>query len=131
MFKNRILTLALLAFILAFAELSYAQSTVTFQVNLKPQLEDSVFIPGRDVVKLTGNTYPLSGRGISLKDNAPKDSIYTVEVKFPGSADGKKVSYNYELNANERVIKESMPRLIQLRQGEFTLDALYFDTFAW
>lgn len=108
-----------------------AQSTITFQVNLKPQLKDSVFIPGRDAVTLTGNIYPITNGEITLKDEAPRDSIYTVEVKFPGSYTGKKLEYNFVLETEQQTIKESMPRQLGIRSGTFTLDALYFDSFAW
>lgn len=117
--------------ILLLSQNSYAQSKITFQVNLKPQLEDSVFIPGRDQVKLKGNQYPLTGKGITLHDSAPKDSVYTVEVSFPGHASGKEISYNFILETEPRTITESMPRELLVRNGEHTLDALYFDSFAW
>jgi len=131
MFKNTFLTFAIILITIGYSDFAYAQSSITFQVNLKPQLEDSVFVPGRDVAKITGNTYPLTGRGVILEDTSPKDSIYTVEVKFPGSATGKEISYNFVLNVDEKVINESMPRSIRLRKGDFKLDALYFDSFAW
>lgn len=131
MFKKTLLTFAILLITIGYSEYAYAQSSITFQVNLKPQLEDSVFVPGRDIAKITGNTYPLTGKGVILKDTSPKDSIYTIEVKFPGSATGKEISYNFVLNVGDKVINESMPRSIRLRQGDFTLDALYFDSFAW
>lgn len=117
--------------ILLLSQNSYAQTKITFQVNLKPQLEDSVFIPGRDLVKLKGNQYPLTGKGITLRDSAPKDSVYTVEVSFPGHASGKKISYNFILETEPKTINESMPRQLLIRNGEHTLDALYFDSFAW
>lgn len=129
--KNRKILLISFIFATAFAGQSTAQATLTFQVNLKPQLEDSVFIPGRDLIKLTGNMYPLSGQGLTLNDSAPKDSIYTTEVKLPKSSVGKKLTYNFVLNVDEKTIKESMPRSIKIRSGDFTLDALYFDSFAW
>lgn len=119
------------AFLFFFSHQGQAQAQITFQLNLKPQLEDSVFIPGRDVVKLKGNTYPLTGSGITLVDASPKDSVYSVEVRFPGSANGNRISYNFVLETEPKTLKESMPRQLRLSRGKRELDALYFDSFAW
>lgn len=122
--------LTFVVFLLA-SQAGQAQSTVTFQLNMEPQLKDSVFVPGRDVVKLKGDLYPLTGKGVTLSDTAPKDSIYSVEIRFPGSANGKTISYNFVLETGPKTLNESMPRQLRLRRGSHTLDALYFDSFAW
>lgn len=109
-----------------------AQATVTFQVNLKPQLEDSVFLPGRDRAEITGNLFPLShGRTMLLEDTEPVDSVYSLEVRFPRSATGKKLTFYYMLTIDSETNKESMPRSLEIRKGAYKLDALYFGSYAW
>jgi hypothetical protein len=120
-----------IAFFLSFSS-AYAQSSVTFQVNLKPQMEDSVFVPGRgDVAKISGDIYPLKNGGVILKDESPKDSVYVAEVKFSRAYLGKKLNYNFLIETETQTIKESMPRALGIRSGDLTLDAFYFDSFAW
>ena len=131
MMNKKNLSLALLCILFAIPSLTAsAQSTITFKVNLKPLMEDSVFVPGRDVAKITGNIMPLT-RGITLKDESPQDSIYTAEVNFSRSYSGKKLSYNFVLETEPKTIRESRPRTLAIRSGKYDLDALYFDAFAW
>ena len=110
-----------------------AQTTVTFNLNLKPMLEDSVVVPGRgDVVQVTGNLYPLDGRvPVRMRDREPIDSVYTAEVKFPRSVQGRTLQYSYVLDTEEETIKESMYRQLRLRGGDIETDPLYFDSHAW
>lgn len=106
-----------------------AQSEVTFKVNLKPQLEDSVFIPGRDQIYLQGNVYPLSSG--QKTDHAPADSVYEVSVRFPSRVVGQQLSYNFFIDTPQNTKEEQMPRNLQIRSRDQELDALYFDSFAW
>ncbi|SMO82069.1 hypothetical protein [Gracilimonas mengyeensis] len=109
-----------------------AQSNITFNVNLKPQLEDSVFIPGQDKIEIYGNLYPLGmNKTLQLVDKAPIDSIYTVEIRFSRNYNGKNLRYNYVLRTDEGELRESNPRSINLQKGETELDAIYFNSFAW
>lgn len=112
---------------------SYAQATVTFNLNLKPQLEDSTFIPVTDVIELVGDLSPLGrNRVLRLRDLAPKDSIYTVEVEFPRRFNQRTLTYNFVLRTEIRgVFRESLPRTLLLRTGTVELDPFYFDAFAW
>jgi len=108
------------------------QASVTFHLNLKPQLEDSIFIPGRDYVEISGSEYPFSKRGNRLTDqSSPADSIYSITLTFTRADLNKTFSYNYVLNINGQPRKESMPRQIDILPGEHELDAFYFDAFAW
>lgn len=108
-----------------------AQAKITFNINLKPQLEDSVFVPGRDQVYLVGSTYPLRMiRPLAMKDDAPIDSTYTVEVKFNRDQMSKMVEYNFILRINSNQLKEDRTRSLNIR-GDERLDALYFNSFAW
>jgi hypothetical protein len=108
-----------------------AQSTVIFNVNLQPNLEDSAFVPGRDIIQVTGNIYPLSSRPVQLTDTAPTDSIYTGEVRFASSYVGDQLEYNFEIVKPEETETERMPRKLNLRATEMELPPLYFDAFAW
>lgn len=108
-----------------------AQSTVTFNLNLKPQLEDSVFIPNRDKVFLVGSTFPLRlNRPLVMRDEDPIDSVYTVEVMFNRDQLNTLAEYNFMLSINSNQLKEDIPRRLEIR-GKEILDALYFNSFAW
>ena len=109
-----------------------AQNTVTFKVNLQPQLKDSIFVPGRDVALLTGNVFPLTPTNrVKLTEGSEVDSIYTVEVSFPFSAVDKELEYNFILKTPDEEMKEMNPRFVRIRKGDRELDALYFNAFAW
>lgn len=109
-----------------------AQNEVTFKVNLKPQLKDSVFIPGRDQIYLQGNVFPLTpSKKIYLKDLAPVDSVFETSVNFPSTATGKRLQYNYTITTPDEEKTEEMSRYLKLGSGDRELDALYFNSFAW
>ncbi|MDZ7715679.1 MAG: hypothetical protein U5J95_05640 [Balneolaceae bacterium] len=109
-----------------------AQNTVTFKVNLTPQLEDSIFVPGRDIALLQGNLYPLTPtHRFQLTEGSEIDSIYTVDVNFPLTAINKELKYTFILKTPEKEITEMNPRFLRIKKGDRELDALYFDTFAW
>ncbi|WP_138430332.1 hypothetical protein [Fodinibius saliphilus] len=121
-----------MVFLLAMNTNGHAQTEVTFKVNLKPQLEDSIYIPGRDRVYLKGNTFPLSKtKNVYLKDVAPIDSIYEATVDFPSRSNGEVVKYNYYIYTPDNLMQEQRPRSIRLRGKEIELDAIYFNAFAW
>jgi hypothetical protein len=109
-----------------------AQSTITFNLNLKPQIEDSIFVPGQDKVKLIGNQFPLSSyRTKELTDSAPIDSIYSVEISFSRTLVNKSLQYNFIMLTENGETKEQRPRVITIRNEDAVLDAIYFNAFAW
>ncbi|MFV1884475.1 MAG: hypothetical protein ACMZ7B_08310 [Balneola sp.] len=109
-----------------------ARQQVTFNVNLKPQLEDSIFVPGRDQLQLVGNLQPINtARPYFLTDTEPIDSVYSVTITFPGRFRNQTLIYNFEMTVNYIKQKESLERRLLLRTGEVELDALYFNAFAW
>lgn len=113
-------------------ESAAAQSSVTFKVNLKPQLEDSVFIPDRDRIYVKGDIFPLTGsRKIYLKDEAPADSVYETTVNFSASATGRELNYTFFIALPDEVLEEQMARRVKIEAEEKELDALYFNSFAW
>ncbi|MEQ8525859.1 hypothetical protein [Gracilimonas sp.] len=109
----------------------YAQHKVTFQINLKPMLEDSTFIPGQDYVQVTGSFSPISTRPVRLYDTNPVDSIYTAEVRFSSRYSNQELQYNFEIVSPDSKKKERLPRKVSLRSREIELQPLYFDAFAW
>ena len=127
----RITTLFL--FLIPFAAGVHAQTTeLTFSVNLKPQLQDSTFVPGRDQLVLVGNLPPINGLNpYFLVDEIPVDSIYSVTVRFPSRLRNQELTYNFEMTTNGRKQTELMPRAVKLLGREIELDALYFNAFAW
>ena len=109
-----------------------AQPRVTFNLNLQPQLKDSTFIPGRDRVEITGNSFHFMYPNNRLTDNSiPKDSIYTITLRFTNRDIGETYEYNYVLYIDGEPQGESMPRQIRIRNANQVLDPLYFDAFAW
>jgi hypothetical protein len=105
-------------------------STVTFNVILKGQLEDSSFVPGRDYVRVTGNIPPLN-RPLILKDTAPIDSIFSGEITFSSRFNNQQLRYNYELVIDRRVTAEDTPRTLPLNGQDVILPPLHFNAFAW
>jgi len=109
-----------------------AQSSITFNVNLKPQLEDSTFLPGIDQIKIIGDLYPLNTPNpYYLIDEEPVDSIYSITVRFSSRFRNDMLTYNFEMMANYIRLTEVMPRSIQLQGRDVELDPLYFNAFAW
>lgn len=112
-------------------QLVKAQSTtITFNVNLKGHLEDSVFIPNRDFVQVKGNFPPLN-IPLRLEDTAPVDSIFTGEVTFSQRYNGQRLIYNYVLVIDYNAKTENTPRSILLDGEDQELPPLYFNAYAW
>lgn len=110
----------------------WARQSVTFNVNMKPQLEDSSFVPGRDQLRLVGNVSPINtARPYFLTDTAPKDSIFSVTINFSSQYRNKSIVYNFEMTANYRTYKENLKRNLLIQFDEVSLDPLYFNAFAW
>lgn len=109
-----------------------AQSSVTFNVNLKPQLEDSSFVPGRDMLEIIGDIRPLSMlRTFRLTDTEPVDSVYSVTLNFSTRFNRQMLTYNFIMTANSIKLTEVLERNLTLQNREVSLDALYFNAFAW
>ncbi len=109
-----------------------ARQSVTFNVNMKPQLEDSTFVPGRDQLQIVGNVPPINSlRPYYLIDTEPIDSVYSVTINFSSRFRNQTISYNFEMTANYRKYTEVMERNVRLLHNEVSLDALYFNAFAW
>lgn len=110
----------------------YAQaSTITFNVNLQPELKDSIFIPSRDRILVTGNQHPFSRDNNRLTDTTPIDSVYSITLRFMRGDLNKTFNFNYVMYIDGKPRRESMVRQIEIQPGRHNLDALYFDGFAW
>lgn len=107
-----------------------AQATVTFNVDMKGLLADSLFVPGEDQLKLTGDIFPLGrGRDMLLKDTAPEDSIYSVEVSFFSRDAGDMLIYNYLIIRPESTEREIQPRQLLIPSGNTELTPIPFNAF--
>lgn len=110
----------------------FAQATVTFNVNLQPQLKDSIFIPGRDWIEISGSQYPFTKSNNRLSDTStPKDSVYSITLDFLRSDMNQTFNYNFVMYLDGKAQREGMRRQIRVRPGKQNLDALYFDAYAW
>jgi hypothetical protein len=93
---------------------------------------DSVFIPGRDQLKIVGDLNPINRlTPYYLVDEEPIDSIYTITIRFSSRFRNQILTYNYEMISNGIKYTEVLPRSLQLQGREVELDALYFNAFAW
>ncbi|MGF1670230.1 MAG: hypothetical protein ACFCU6_07265 [Balneolaceae bacterium] len=120
------------SFLFLVQTVAFSQSTVVFNLNLEPELRDSVFVPGRDYVEITGNDYPFTKRNNRLADlSTPRDSIYSITLEFTRSDLNKTFNYNFVVFINGQPRSESMPRQITIQPGKYELDPFYFDAFAW
>ena len=109
-----------------------AQTTVVFRVDLRPQLKDSLFVPGRgDRVELAADYYPLGrDRNRPMADTEPADSIYTAEVTFRRRLDGQTLTYNFVLKTANGTLTEQKKRLVPLNGGKIILDPIRFNAYA-
>lgn len=120
----------LLIFLLIFIPTVFvnAQTTVVFNVDLRTVMNDSTFVPGEDDIHVKGNLYPLSpSMPVKMQDQAPIDSIYTVELRFPSQHDGKELNFNFEIAKKRRVIKEQVTRTLFLNGEKIELQTLGFN----
>ncbi|MBO6584936.1 MAG: hypothetical protein JJ953_02400 [Gracilimonas sp.] len=109
-----------------------AQTTVTFNLDMKRALQDSLFIPSTDKVILVGDVRPLNEiNEIYLRDEEPIDSIFTAEVTFKRYLDGDQISYNFVLDTQSKKYKEPRPRSLRLSGNDMILPPIQFGATAW
>lgn len=107
-----------------------AQTTVTFNVDLRPMMRDSTFIPGQHYLQVNGNLYPFGqNRPVRLNDETPKDSIFTAEVRFSRRYNNEQLTYNYEIVKPEEILKERGGRSLILSGQDVTLPPVGFNSF--
>ncbi|MEQ8524166.1 hypothetical protein [Gracilimonas sp.] len=109
-----------------------AQTTVTFNLDMRRALQDSLFIPSTDKVVLVGDVRPLNEiNKIYLRDEEPIDSIFTAEVTFRRYLDGDLVTYNFVLDTQSKKFEEPRSRSLRLSGNEIILPPLQFGATAW
>lgn len=109
-----------------------AQTTVTFNLDMKRALQDSLFIPSTDKVILVGDVRPLNEiNEIYLRDEEPIDSIFTAEVTFKRYLDGDQISYNFVLDTQSKKYEEPRPRSLRLSGNDMILPPIQFGATAW
>jgi len=109
-----------------------AQTKVSFNLDMKQPLKDSLFIPIKNKVKLVGNIPPLNGsRIVYLYDTEPIDSVYTVEIDFPRRYEGQILDYNFVVQLQNENRTENGARTLKLFGKEIILPAMQFGAFAW
>ena len=108
-----------------------AQINVTFNLDLRMQIEDGSFIPGRDRAELMGDIYPLTrSRNYLLRDLSPFDSVYTVEITFGRRFMNQDLNYNYIIKKfNGSEIRESELRQIRFVTSNQIIAPQLFDGY--
>ncbi len=118
-------------FLIAPAVSAIAQTKVTFNINLKPMLLDSTFIPGQEFLEVKGDLRPFTRTtSFQMTDEAPIDSVYSVTIEFPRRYNGQILTYNYVIKSlvhKER--NEFLPRTLELKGQEIIDPPYYFDSF--
>jgi hypothetical protein len=108
-----------------------AQVTVTFNLDLRMQIEDGSFVPGRDRAEVMGDIYPLTrSRNYQLRDLSPFDSVYTVEITFARRFMNNDLNYNYIIKKfNGGEIRESELRQIRFVTSNQIIAPQLFDGY--
>ncbi|REL24801.1 hypothetical protein DYD21_16705 [Rhodohalobacter sp. SW132] len=110
----------------------YAQSEITFQVDITHLLDGSEFDENRDRVELIGNRSPLSAiQPQQMKPDENNPNLFKVSVTFPGSLSGNTLEYQFRVMLNNRYRNEDIPRSTRIPSGNQTLDSIYFNSYAW
>jgi Secretion system C-terminal sorting domain len=105
---RRLTQLSFFIFVLVLSGYTFAQKSVTFQVDMGVQWQINAFNPATDSVVMRGDFQVLAGdtthyngnqnwAGYKFKLNpsVANDSIYTITIPFPDSAAGKTIQYKF------------------------------------
>ena len=111
---------------------TYAQSDVTFQVDITDLLGNDEFNPDEDKVELIGNKHPLSAlRPLEMKQDEDEPTLFKLTVSFPMSMENSQLGYQFRALIDNRYRNEDIPRSLRITADDTTLDALYFNSYAW
>ena len=124
----------LLAFVFSFTALSHAQTSVTFNIDMKYALENGLFNDFTNDLFLKGNISPLSTSSagyLEMTDTAPVDSIYSVVVEFPAIYDGDLLEYNFVIKRLLSTENEERKRELTLSGEAEDLPAIKFNSYDW
>lgn len=130
---TRYLSLPFLIFLFAGSSISAAvsaQTRLTFRIDMRPQMKDRTFLPGRHAVEVAGNRLPFSKtHTVALRDRPPVDSIYVATVHFPSLSNGKVLQYRFLIRADNTAVAERRYRIQRLRQQKAVLPIVRFNSF--
>lgn len=130
---NRLFSITVIFFTIAFftSISASAQTKITFNVDMKPMLEDSSFIPGQDILRVKGDLQPFTRvTTFQLNDEQPIDSVYSVTINFPRRYTDQTLTFNYFIQTlNRGTLQESLPRYIELKGMEISHPPYVFNTF--
>lgn len=123
-----------LAFAFSFTAVSQAQTTVTFNLDMKYALQNGLFNDLTNDLFIKGNISPLSESSagfLEMTDTAPVDSIYSVVVEFPAAFDNDLLEYNFVIKRVLTTENEDRKRELTLSGGEEDLPAIKFNSYDW
>lgn len=107
---------------------AFAQSAVTFRVDMREPIKENNFVPSEDNVFIKGNQLPFSStRMLELEDKAPKDSIYAASVQFSSIVNGKNLSYHFLIRRGSKKIDEQNNRSLVLSNEDIRLPVVGFN----
>lgn len=131
--KNFSLLIVLgLGMALLITDRSNAQSDVTFQVDITHLPGGDEFNPDEDKIELIGNKHPLSAtRPLELEQDEDEPTLFKVTVSFPMSMENSQLEYQFRALIDNRYRNEDIPRSLRITVKDETLDALYFNSYAW
>lgn len=110
----------------------FAQSDVTFQVDIMHLIDGHEFDPEEDRVELIGNRHPLSAtRALKMERDEEEPTLFKLTVTFPMSMENSQLEYQFRAMINNRYRNEDIPRSLRITSDDQTLDSLYFNSYAW
>lgn len=124
----------MMAFAVSLTAYSQAQTSVTFNVDMKYALDNGLFNTVTNKIYLKGDIAPLGenkAQYLELTDTAPVDSVYSVAVVFPAIYTSDLLTYNFVI---ERVLSteyEERTRELTLSGQPEVLPEIKFNSFDW
>lgn len=123
--------LTILTFTIGTWSCSNHATTVNFELDMRPAIEEGWFTPGEDMVGLRGDQHPLSWSETYLAEATLAEGIYSVSIPFALPTDSMELSYKikaegkdhpedgWQPGRNQRlVIHNGQPQSIQLDWDE-------------
>ena len=131
MFKYLVAAFSSIVLFMALPQISSAQSTVVFKVDMRGPMQDSTFVPAEHSVGIRGNQLPFSRtRIIKMRDEAPADSIYEATIRFPSIVNDKMLDYKFVIKKGSQTIEENSSRSVRLAKGKANLPVAGFNEYA-
>lgn len=129
--KYLVVLLTLIFCSILIIEDAVAQTKITFQIDMADAMEQKLFDPTKDKIRVLGGFPPLnSAPKLYLKDTSPKDSVFSVTVNFGQFYKGRILQYNFELEFPDRTLREELPRQVRIQGKEIELPAVPFGASA-